>query len=134
MRSLSLFALILAGVTLAAAQQPQYKKPKAKPYHSESKRSGEKQSGAPGRVVSDKKLTPHVSNSQELHRVEHQSARSAALKKTGKHPALPRVAKTEHDKNLPIRVSSGKEPRGGLNKQGKNPYKGRLKEKGSNKR
>jgi hypothetical protein len=132
MRSLSLFALILlASVTLPASEQP-YKKPKAKPYHSEeAKRSGEKQNK--GSVASDKKLAPHASSSQELRRVEQQAAKTSGTKNAAKHQAhTPRVLKAEHEKgNTPIRFSSATGTKSGMNNQGKNPYKGRVRQKGS---
>jgi hypothetical protein len=132
MRSVSLFILILVGVTLAAAQQPQYKKPKAKPYHSESKHSEQSQGKG---SVSDKKLTPHSSNSQELRHVEQQTAKTAKSSNAEKRRARSaRVVKTQHEKNPPIHFSSAGGTKTGTTNQGKNPYKGRVRQKGSNKR
>jgi hypothetical protein len=130
MRSLSLF-LILTSLTLTASAQ-EYKTLKAKPYHSESKRSEGKQNkgGAPA----DKKLTPHASNSQELHRVELQAAKSSASNTAGKHRARKaRIVKPAHEKNPPIHFSSAEGTHGSMNNQGKNPYKGRVRQKGNGK-
>jgi hypothetical protein len=128
MRSLSLFALLLASVTLAAASQPQYKKPKAKPYHSESKRSEQSQGKG---AATDKKLTPHASNSKELSHLEAQTSKSLKAKAPKQHSHSARIVKTEHEKNPPIRFSSGGGTKTGMNNQGKNPYKGRVRQKGN---
>jgi hypothetical protein len=130
MRSVPLLALILAGLTFTASAQQPYKTPKAKPHHSEENRSSQKQ----GKVgVSDKKLTPHTSNAQELRHVEQQTAK-AASKRSAKH-LHPARLKGEHEKeNRPIHIaSSATGVHGSLNNQGKNPYRGRVKQKGSGK-
>jgi hypothetical protein len=124
MRAFSVFALILASLSLAAAQEQHYKKPRAKPYHSESK---QKEGKGP---VAEKKLTPHVSNSQELRHVEQQTSKSVS-RKTTKHHAT-RVAKAEHEKHtVPIHVASAGGGHGATTNQGKNPYKGRVRQKGN---
>jgi len=127
MRSLSLFALILASLTLAAAAQ-EYKTPKAKPYHSAS---NEKQGKTGG---TNKQLAPQTSNSLELRRLEAQTAKASASNKAAKQRTRSaRVVKTEHDKpNPPIHFSSATGTHGGMTDQGKNPYKGRVRQKGSN--
>jgi hypothetical protein len=126
MRSLSLFVLILAGLTLAASAQ-EHKTPKAKPYHSESK---EKQSNTAG---TGKKLSPQTTNSVELRRLEAQTAKVSGSNKGAKQQARSaRVVKAEHEKpNPPIHFSSATGAHAGMTDQGKNPYKGRLKQKGS---
>jgi hypothetical protein len=126
MRSLSLFALILAGLTLAASAQD-YKIPKAKPYHSESK---EKQSKTGG---TNKQLTPQTANSAELRRLEAQTAKVSGSNQVAKQRArTARVVKTERDKpNPPIHFSSAAGTHAGATDQGKNPYKGRVRQKGS---
>jgi hypothetical protein len=125
MRSLSLFALILASLTLTASAQ-EHKKPKAKPYHSQSK---EKQSKATG---TDKKLTPEAANSRELRHLEAQTAKAKTSGKAAKQQAhTARVLKTEHEKNPPIHFSSATGTKSGMNNQGKNPYKGRVRQKGN---
>jgi hypothetical protein len=126
MRSLSLFALILASLTLTASAQ-EYKTPKAKPYHSESK---EKQSRG---VAADKKLTPQTTNSQELRRLEKETAKATASNKVAKQRSRSaRVVKAEREKqNPPIRFSSAGGGKTSMNDQGKNPYKGRLRQKGN---
>lgn len=126
MRSLSLLALILAGLTLAASAQD-YKVPKAKPYHSESM---EKQSKTGG---TNKQLTPQTANSVELRRLEAQTAKATGSNQAAKQRARSaRVVKTEHEKaNAPIHFSSAAGTKSGMNNQGKNPYKGRLRQKGS---
>ncbi|MGB9073337.1 MAG: hypothetical protein WCC22_11915 [Terriglobales bacterium] len=127
MRSVSLFALILAGLTLTTTAQD-YKTPKAKPYHSESK---EKQSKTGG---TNKQLTPQAANSLELRRLEAQTAKVSASNKGAKQQARSaRVVKTERDKpNPPIRFSSATGTHAGMTDQGKNPYKGRVRQKGNN--
>ena len=127
MRSVSLFALILAGLTLAASAQD-YKTPKAKPYHSESKEKQSKTGGI------NKQLTPQTANSMELRRLEAQTAKVSASNKGAKPQARSaRVVKTERDKpNPPIRFSSATGTHAGMTDQGKNPYKGRVRQKGNN--
>jgi hypothetical protein len=126
MKSLSLFALILAGLTLAASAQV-YKSPKAKPYHSASK---EKQSKTGG---TNKQLTPQAANSVELRRLEAQTAKVSGSNKGAKPQArTTRVVKTEREKpNPPIHFSSATGQHSGMTDQGKNPYKGRVRQKGS---
>jgi hypothetical protein len=127
MRSLSLFALILASLTLAAAAQ-EYKTPKAKPYHSESKEKQNKTGG-----TTNKQLTPQTANSVELRRLETQTAKASASNKGAKPQArTTRVVKTEREKpNPPIHFSSAAGARAGMNDQGKNADKGRVRQKGS---
>jgi hypothetical protein len=128
MRAWLLFALILTSLTLAVSAQ-EYKTPKAKPYYSESRRSEEKQSKG---VAADKKLTPQTSNSQELRRVEQQTAKSVSSKAAKQRPHSARVVKTEREKpNPPIRFSSAGGGKTSMNDQGKNPYKGRVRQKGN---
>ncbi len=125
MRSFTIFAFILAGLTLAASAQV-YKTPKTKPYHSESE---EKQSSS---AAPAKKAAPQTSNSVELRRLEAQTAK-AASGRAAKQARSARVVKTEHDKpNRPIHFSSATGAHAGLTDQGKNPYKGRVRQKGSN--
>jgi hypothetical protein len=126
MRSLSLFALILASLTLAASAQD-YKTPKAKPYHSESKEKQGKTAGT------SKQLAPQTANSVELRRLEAQSAKASASNKGAKPQArTTRVVKTEREKpNPPIHFSSAAGARAGMNDQGKNADKGRVRQKGS---
>jgi len=127
MRFLSLFALFLASLTLAASAQD-YKTPKAKPYNSVSKEKQTKTGGT------DKQLKPQTANSVELRRLEAQTAKASASNKGAKPQArTARVAKTERDKpNPPIRFSSATGTHAGMTDQGKNPYKGRVRQKGSN--
>jgi hypothetical protein len=126
MRSLSFFALILASLTLAASAQ-EHKTPKAKPYNSASK---EKQSKG---VAADKKVTPATTNSQELRRLERETAKASASNKDAKQRTRSaRVVKAQNEKsNPPIHFSSATGTQGSTNNQGKNPYKGRLRQKGS---
>jgi hypothetical protein len=125
MRSLSLFALILTSLTLAVSAQD-YKTPKSKPYHS----AKEKESKS---IVADNKITASkTANAQELRRLEQQTAKSSASK-TAKRPArTARVANTQHERpNPPIRISSATGTHAGMTDQGKNPYKGRVRQKGN---
>jgi hypothetical protein len=129
MRSLALFVLILASLTLTASAQ-EHKKPKAKPYHAQSKHSEEKQSKTTG---TDKKLAPETANSRELRHLEAQTAKTKTSGKAAKQQAhTARVLKTEHEKkNPPIHFSSATGAKSGMNNQGKNPYKGRVRQKGN---
>ncbi|MFI5114168.1 MAG: hypothetical protein ACHP7J_03410 [Terriglobales bacterium] len=126
---MSLFALILAGLTLAASAQD-YKVPKAKPYHSESREKQNKTAGT------NKQLTPQAANSVELRRLEAQTAKATGSNQAAKQRARSaRVVKTEHEKpNPPIHFSSAAGTHAGMTDQGKNPYKGRVRQKGSGSR
>lgn len=124
MRYLSLLALILTSLSLGVSAQD-YKPPKSKPYHSASKEKPSKS------AVADKKLTSANANSQALRHVEQQTAKSSAGK-AAKRQARPVRVRTEHDKpNPPIHISSAGGTHAGMNDQGKNPYKGRVRQKGN---
>jgi hypothetical protein len=127
MRSLSLFALVLASLTLTTSAQ-EYKTPKAKPYRSESKG---KQSKA---IVADKKVTTGNANSQELLRLEKETAKASVSNNGAKQRSRSaRVVKAEREKpNPPIRFSAATGSHAGMTDQGKNPYKGRVRQKGNN--
>lgn len=126
MRFLPLFALIVAGLTLTVSAQ-EHKKPKAKPYHSQSK---EKQSKATG---TDKKLAPETANARELRHLEAQTAKAKTSGKVAKPQAhTAQILKTQHEKkNPPIHFSSATGTKSGMTNQGKNPYKGRVRQKGN---
>jgi hypothetical protein len=126
MRSLSLFALVLASLTLTTSAQ-EYKTPKAKPYRSESK---EKQSKS---IVADKKVTTGNANSQELLRLEKQAVRASASNNGAKpRSRSARVVKSEREKPNPrISFSAATGSHAGMTDQGKNPSKGRVRQKGN---
>jgi len=90
----------------------------------------EKQSKTGG---SNKQLTPQTANSAELRRLEAQTAKVSGSNQAAKQRARSaRVVKTEHDKpNPPIRFSSPTGTHAGMTDQGKNPYKGRVRQKGN---
>jgi hypothetical protein len=126
MRSLSLFALVLASLTLTTSAQ-EYKTPKAKPYRGESKAKPSKG------IVADNKVTTGNANSHELLRLEKQAAKASPSNNAAKQQSRSaRVVKAEREKpNPPIRFSAATGSRAGTTDQGKNPYKGRLRQKGN---
>lgn len=123
MRFLFVLALAVTGLTMTAAAQ-KHQKPKAKASYSEEKQS------KGGRSV--KEPAAKSSSATELRRVEQSSARVSASHKqaTKAHPA-PVLKAQKGDGNPPIRfASAGGSGKGGKSKGG-DPYKGRLRHKGS---
>jgi len=124
MRFLFVLALAVTGLTMTAVAQ-KHQKPKAKASYSE-----EKQSNKGGRSV--KEPAAKSSSATELRRVEQSGARVSAPHKqaTKAHPA-PVLKAQKGDGNPPIRfASAGGSGKGGKSKGG-DPYKGRLRHKGS---
>ena len=118
-------ALVFAGLTMTASAQ----KPKTKPAHSEEKESSKKGSHAAVKVPAN-----HSSSAQELRKVEQSGGKASTVKKSEgsqaarKNPALKPEKK---DKNPPIHfASAGGSSKGGKNNAG-DPYKGRMRHKGS---
>jgi hypothetical protein len=122
-------ALAMAGLTMTASAQ-KLQKPRTKPSHSEEKESGKKTSRAIKEPVS------RTNAATELRRVEQSSAKASASKKAESSKAArtnPALKVKEKDSNPPIHLaSSGGSGRGGKGKAG-DPYKGRLRHKGSHK-
>ena len=126
MRFSLVLVLTLAGLTISAAAAEKYQKPKAKPLH-----GAEKQAKSQPRSV--KAPPSHASTAQELRRVEQSSAKVLASRKANSDkPARtgPVLKAQKQEANPPIRFSAAG-GRGSKNKQGANPYKGRLRHKGS---
>lgn len=70
------------------------------------------------------------SNSKDLQTIERQTARSSAPHAAGaKTPKSAAVKPIKDKPNPPIKLGSGASNGAGLNHQGTNPYKGRLKQK-----
>ena len=125
MKFAAVLVLALAGLTMTAyAQKPQ--KVKTKPSHSEEKESSKKDHAV-------KEPVNRTSAATELKKVE-QSGSKLSVRKTDS-PKAARVnpaLKAEHkESNPPIHfASSGGSGRGSKGKAG-DPYKGRLRHKGS---
>jgi hypothetical protein len=117
-------ALITALALPLGAQQHPQQHPKKSPY------STEKKTARPINVQPPKASS---SSSQELRRIEQESAhQKGGAQRTQAH-ATP-VMKTEREKpNPPIHFSAASDGHTGLNNQGNNPYKGRLRQKGNGK-
>ena len=118
-------ALALAGLTMTASAQ----KPKTKPAHSAEKESSKKRSHA-----TVKEPANHSSATQELRRAELSGGKASSVKKSesGKAARKNLAMKPEKkEKNPPIHfASAGSSGKGGKNKAG-DPYKGRMRHKGS---
>jgi len=116
--------LALAWVTIpATAQKPQ--KPKAKPTHSEEKESK-------GSAKTVKPPTNRNSSSQELRKIEQSSAKTPGARKGDSSKAPRPVVKAEkQERNPSIQFSSGGGGGKGSKGKGSDPYKGRLRHKGS---
>jgi hypothetical protein len=125
MRFSLVLVLALAGLTMTAWAQ-EHHKPKAKASHTNKEEKGKNTKPAV------KTPSTHASAAQELHRVEQESAKRTASRNSATRKSAP-VLKTEKEKKTPpIRFSAaGGGGHAGSNKQGTNPYKGRLKQKGS---
>ena len=128
MRFSLVLALALAGSTMTAWAQ-EHHKPKAKPSHTNKEEKGK--SGKPA----VKTPTAHASAAQELNRVEQGSVKASGSHRAGarKQAHMAPVLKPEREKKTPpIRFSAaGGGGHAGTSKQGANPYKGRLRQKGS---
>ena len=127
MKFSAVLALALAGLTITASAQ-KLQKPKAKPAHSE-----EKESKKGGHAVV-KEPANRNNTAQELRRVEQSSAKASASKKSESSKAArtnPALKAQRKESNPPIHfASSGSSGKGGKSKAG-DPYKGRLRHKGS---
>jgi len=121
-------ALAMAGLTMTVSAQ-KLQKPRTKPSHSEEKESGKK-----SRTV--KEPANKSTAATELRRVEQSSANASASRKAESSKAArtnPALKVKEKDSNPPIHLaSSGGSGRGGKGKAG-DPFKGRLRHKGSHK-
>ena len=121
-----LLGVVLAGLSLSAtAQQPQYKMPKATPARNTEKQT---KSAAPLKLPA----TQTSSASQDLKRIEQSTGKTSGVKKTAarttpKAATLPKASR--QNSNPPINFSAASSHASGMNKQGANPYKGRLKQK-----
>lgn len=74
--------------------------------------------------------TASAANSRDLQTLEHQTARSSAPHAmTAKTPRAAAIKPMKDKSNPPIKLSGGTGNSAGLNHQGSNPYKGRLKQK-----
>jgi len=119
--------LALAGLTVTAAAQ-KHQKPKAKPSYSEEKQKGK--SGA--RAV--KEPATHASAAQDLRRVEQSSAKTSASRKAESGKAArtnPALKGQKKEANPPIHFGSSGTSGKGSKSKGGDPYKGRLRHKGS---
>ena len=120
----SLVLVLVVGLTMSATAQ-KHQKQKGKASYTE-----EKQSSKGARAVKE----PAVRNSsaQELRRVEQSSTRASATHKTqsGKAAHAPVVKKQKGDGNPPIHFASAGAGKGSKGKTA-DPYKGRLRQKGS---
>lgn len=120
-------ALAMAGLTMAASAQ-KLQKPRTKPSHSE-----EKESRKGNRVV--KEPSDRSTAATELRRVEQSSAKVSGSKKAESNKAArtnPALKVKTRDSNPPIHLgSSGGSGGGGGKGKAGDPYKGRLRHKGS---
>ena len=119
-------ALAMAGLTMTASAQ-KLQKPRTKPSHSE-----EKESKKGSRAI--KEPANRSTAATELRRVEQSGAKASASRKAESNKAArtnPALKVKEKDSNPPIHLaSSGGAGKGNKGKAG-DPYKGRLRHKGS---
>lgn len=116
------FALAILTATCAAQGTPT---PRAKRSYTDRTHS------AKSSVVVGK--TPPSSSEANLRRLEQQSTKVSASPRAKRTPGAAPLLKTEKEKATPaIRVSGAGNAQGlGTTNQGRNPYKGRLRQKGS---
>jgi len=120
-------ALVVAALSGTAAPQ-EYRKLKVKPSHANAEK--EKKGGEPVKMGTSK-----APASQELLRVEKESSRTAVAQKAAARRqarVTPAMKPQKEPKNPTIHFSStAGGGRGGANKKNSNPYKGRVRQKGS---
>jgi len=127
MRFSLVLALMLAVLTATAGAQ-KHQKPKAKPSYTEEK---PKKSAGPGVKAAP---NSHASTSQELRRVEQSGAKASASRKaTSSKPTRlsPALKGEKKDANPPIHFAAAGNNHGSKSSKGADPYKGRLRHKGS---
>lgn len=126
MRFSLVLALALAGWTMTAWAQ-QHNKLKVKPSHTNIEEKGKSAKPAV------KTPAANASAAQELRHLEQESAKGPASRGAATRKQAHPVLKPEkEEKTPPIRFSAaGGGGHAGTNKQGANPYKGRLRQKGS---
>jgi len=122
MKSSLLVAFVAVGlITTLSAQE--YHKSKAKSAYEEPK--------AKSSAVPVKTSNPSASTAQQLHQAEQQSKRVPSDPKSATHQArVAPVGKTEVKSNPPIRFGAASGGHDSMTNQGKNPYKGRVRQKG----
>lgn len=128
MRFSLLLVLLWAGLSMTSFAQTHQHKPKAKPHHDREFKQQKSVVPLKGAAKADS------SASQQLRKIEQEGAKSQGAKKGQAEKLKP--VKLPHEKpNAPIRVSGGaKGDHGSMATQGANPYKGRLRQKGSHHR
>lgn len=120
----SLFlALALAGSGLTVSAQ-EHHVAKAKPSH-------DKATKAKNTAVKLKTPNPSASTARQLHQIEQQSKRSTGTHKPAARRAKVATVKADRKPNPPIRFGGSGGGHGSMTNQGTNPYKGRLRQKGS---
>lgn len=77
------------------------------------------------------KTSNSSSNEANLRRLEQQSTKVAASPRAKRTPGTAGLVKSQEKRTPPIRVSGSGAKGAGMTNQGKNPYKGRLRQKGS---
>jgi hypothetical protein len=127
MRFSAITALAIACFTMTAAAQKFDKPTRTKPTHHEE-RVGNKKSR-----VAVKEPANKNSSAQELRRVEQSSARSSAKKSETTKAARtnPALKAQKKESNPPIHFASSSGAKGGAKRKAGDPYKGRLRHKGS---
>jgi len=125
MRFSVVLALALAGLTMtAAAQKPQ--RTRTKPSHREEKDSRK------SHVTAKESSSEKSGGAQELRKLEQSSARLSSARKTEGKARTNQALKPRKESNPPIHFASAGPGKGGGGKgKGGDPYKGRMRHKGS---
>lgn len=111
-----------------SASAQKHQKPRAKPSYNE-----EKAAKSPNRTV--KAPATHASTAQDLRRVEQSSAKMSGSHKAGgsqqAHTTAAALKAEKKDSNPPIHATGSTAGHGSKGNKGADPYKGRLRHKGS---
>ena len=124
MRSSLAVAVVLAGLSVSGLAQ-QNNKSKVKPTHEKAA----KQSAPLGKTAGP--ATASAANAKSLQTAEHQSGRVPASSRSGGKKTASALKPVKDKPNPPINFSGTGGGKGGGGASGANPYKGRLKQKGS---
>lgn len=131
MRISLILSLGLAVLTVVASAQENHHAYRVKPSHLNEKKSA-------ATVPTPKTLTPSNSASMDLRKVERQTAKvsgTTPVARPNQNAARADLLKTEKQKPVPpinfTGANGGGVNRVGTTTQGKNPYKGRLRQKGA---
>jgi len=136
MRHLLTAAVVVAGLSLSGMAQngnAQKTHPfKVKPSNVDAKvKKPGKGKGAGAGPAKTPGSTAAASNAKDLQNIEHETAKAAVASRTTKRTSGAVLKPAKDKPNPKISFNGGAGKGGGMTRQSSNPYKGRLKQKGS---